>query len=134
MSNGLQLNDLSEDDKRLLLEWAEKVKALQKNKTLTKKQKVKAFSQLNNSNAFKSCSKLAMSYSKEYWKNASYAERLGIIGGIAFVGLGGAGVSALGGAVGIPFFLLTAAGGPLLIGLKSEIIFKQYSSQIKSYW
>lgn len=72
---------------------------------------------LNNSGAFKSSSKLALYYSKKYWKNASYAERLAIIaagGTFSVVGFGGAGVVALGGAVGMPLFFLTGAGGAFI--------------------
>ncbi len=117
MKNSLNLDSLKEEERIQLLVWAENVKAIQKDKSLTKKKKISRLIKLSNSNTFKSCSKLAMSYSKKYWKNASYAERLGIIGAggaLTLVGFGGAGIAALGGAIGVPLFLITAAGGTFI--------------------
>lgn len=113
----MNLDSLNEEERKQLLTWAESVKTIQKDKDLSKKEKIRQLTKLSNSKAFKSCSKVAMSYSKSYWKNASYAERLGIIGAggaLTLAGVGGAGIAALGGAVGVPLFLLTAAGGTFI--------------------
>ena len=113
----LDFSDLSNKEKEVVLEWAKKVRATQKNSSLSVKEKIKAIKELNNKEAFNSCSKIAMMYSKRYWKNASWAERLSILAGggtIMAVGFAGSGVAALGTAVGIPFFLVTAAGGAFI--------------------
>lgn len=108
---------LTHTEKEVLLEWAKKVKSIQQNKSLNMQVKIKELRTLNNSKAFNSCTKLITAYSKKYWKSASWAERMGIIGGVGALtlfGFGGAGVAALGGAIGVPLFLLTAAGGTLI--------------------
>ena len=110
-------SELSDTEKEIVLNWAKEVRAIQKDKSLTTKNKIKALSALNNSKAFKSTSKLMLMHSKRYWKNSSWSERLGIIGGggaLVLFGAAGSGIAALGGAVGIPFFLVTAAGGTLI--------------------
>ena len=116
-SNDVKIEHLSDIKKKVLLKWAKRVKEIQKNKSLSFKQKLRALKELNNSEAFKMSTKYISSYSKNYWKHATWAEKLGIIGGggaLALAGFGGAGVAALGGAIGLPLFLLTAAGGTLI--------------------
>lgn len=116
-SNDVKIEHLSETEKKELLKWAKNVKGIQKDKSLNFKQKLGALKELNNSDAFKTSIKYVNSYSKHYWKHATWAEKLGIIGGggaLALAGIGGAGVAALGGAIGLPLFLLTASGGTLI--------------------
>lgn len=122
MENEKQMKDfevqhLSKEEKKILLDWAKNVKTIQKDKNLNFNSKINALKELNNSGAFRSSTKFVTSKTKHYWKNASWSERLGIIGGsgaLAIAGFGGAGIAALGGAVGLPLFLVTAAGGTLI--------------------
>lgn len=116
-NNEIDFSDLSSIEKDVLLKWAQKVRSTQKNDSLSFKQKIKELKALNNGAAFKSCSRLVLVHSKRYWKNASWAERMGItVGGgtLVFFGGAGSGIAALGGAIGVPLFLLTAAGGTLV--------------------
>lgn len=116
-NNNLDFTEISADQKTILLDWAKKVKFIQKNKDLSFRQKLKKLNKLNNADTFKSISKLVVLHSKRYWKSASWAEKLGIIGAsgtLIVFGSGGAGIAALGGAIGLPLFLVTAAGGTLI--------------------
>lgn len=116
-SKDIGIDHLTEDEKRILLDWAKNVKSIQSNKKLSIKEKLKALKSLNNSEAFKNIAKYVSLKTKHYWENANWSERLGIIcggGTFAFFGFGGSGIAAMGGAVGLPLFLVTAAGGTLI--------------------
>ena len=113
----VDFSSLSKEEKKLLKQWAIKVMKIRDNESYSFKEKLNALKKLNNKEAFKASLNIATEYSKKYWKKASWAEKLGIIGGggaIALFGFGGAGVAALGGAIGLPLFLLTAAGGTFI--------------------
>lgn len=113
----LEFDKLSQEEKAKILAWARQVRAIQKNPALNFKQKFNALKQLNNSQAFKSTNKFVLMHSKRYWKHAPWTERIGLIGlagGAIVFGVQGAGIAALGGAVGLPLFLLTGAGGALV--------------------
>lgn len=58
------------------------------------------------------------------WDERSWPARgalLGLTIGVATLGSEGAGIAALGGAIGVPVFLLTTAGGALLATIVSEL-------------
>jgi hypothetical protein len=113
-----KINSLNNSQKENLLKWAIEVKKIQDNKSLSKKDKIYDLKKLNNKQAFKDVITFVVNYSKSYWKKASWSQKIGIIGltsGLIVAGSsGGAGIAALGGAIGLPLFLVTAAGGTLI--------------------
>lgn len=112
------LEKLNETEKQNVLNWAVEVKKIQQNNKLTTKEKIYDLKNLNNKQAFKNVISIALNYSKSYWKKANWAQRIGIIGltsGLIIAGAsGGAGIAALGGAIGLPLFLVTTAGGTFI--------------------
>ncbi|MAO07486.1 MAG: hypothetical protein CL596_02105 [Alteromonas sp.] len=113
----LEFDKLSQKEKAKILAWAKEVRAIQKDPNLNFKEKFKALKELNNKEAFSATNKFVMMHSKKYWKHAPWTERMAIIGlagGVVIFGGSGAGIAALGGAIGLPLFLLTGAGGALV--------------------
>ena len=112
------LEKLNDREKQNVLNWAVEVKKIQQNNKLTTKEKIYDLKNLNNKQAFKNVISIALNYSKSYWKKANWAQRIGIIGltsGLIVAGAsGGAGIAALGGAIGLPLFLVTTAGGTFI--------------------
>lgn len=112
------LEKLNDTEKQNVLNWAVEVKKIQQNNKLTTKEKIYDLKNLNNKQAFKNVISIALNYSKSYWKKANWAQRIGIIGltsGLIIAGAsGGAGIAALGGAIGLPLFLVTTAGGTFI--------------------
>ena len=112
------LEKLNDTEKQNVLNWAVEVKKIQQNNKLTTKEKIYDLKNLNNKQAFKNVISIALNYSKSYWKKANWAQRIGIIGltsGLIVAGAsGGAGIAALGGAIGLPLFLVTTAGGTFI--------------------
>lgn len=112
-----ELKNLNQEEKNNLLNWAIQVREIQQNNNLTKKEKIYNLRLLNNKKAFFNSIKLIQTFFSMKWKKASWSTRLALIGGSAgllIAGSQGAGIAALGGAIGIPFFLVTAAGGALI--------------------
>lgn len=113
-----EIGNLKDTEKGKVLSWAIEVRKIQEDITLSKKQKIYDLKKLNNIQAFKSVASIALKYSKSYWKNAPWSQKIGIAGlitGLFAAGSsGGAGIAALGGAIGLPFFLVTAAGGTFI--------------------
>jgi len=108
---------LNESERALLLAWAENVREIQKNPGLSRKEKINALMKLNNKEALVTANKMAIRKVKAGWKRANWAARLAILAGgatLGYAGVAGAGVAAFGGAVGIPLFLLSAAGGAFI--------------------
>ena len=113
----IDFEGLNEDEKKQLLEWAETVQKIRDDKNLSLKEKLNELKRLNNSSTFKNTSKFVIAKTKKHWKNANYTKKLALIAGvgtISLVGFSGAGIAALGGAIGLPLFLLTTAGGALV--------------------
>lgn len=112
------LEKLNDTEKQNVLNWAVEVRKIQQNNKLTTKDKIYDLKNLNNKQAFKNVISIALNYSKSYWKKANWAQRIGIIGltsGLIVAGAsGGAGIAALGGAIGLPLFLVTTAGGTFI--------------------
>lgn len=112
------LEKLNDTEKQNVLNWAVEVRKIQQNNKLTTKEKIYDLKNLNNKQAFKNVISIALNYSKSYWKKANWAQRIGIIGltsGLIVAGAsGGAGIAALGGAIGLPLFLVTTAGGTFI--------------------
>ena len=112
------LEKLNDTEKQNVLNWAVEVRKIQQNNKLTTKEKIYDLKNLNNKQAFKNVISIALNYSKSYWKKANWAQRIGIIGltsGLIIAGAsGGAGIAALGGAIGLPLFLVTTAGGTFI--------------------
>ena len=113
-----EIKTLEDSERQNVLNWAVEVRKIQKNKSLSKKEKIYDLKKLNNKQAFKNAVSLSLKYFKNSWKKANWAQRIGIIGfggGLALAGIsGGAGIAALGGAIGLPLFLITAAGGAFI--------------------
>ena len=126
MENDKQLNSeiksdlekLNDIERQNVLNWAVEVRKIQQNNKLTTKEKIYDLKNLNNKQAFKNVISIVLNYSKSYWKKANWAQRIGIIGltsGLIVAGAsGGAGIAALGGAIGLPLFLVTTAGGTFI--------------------
>lgn len=113
-----ELQSLNQKEKSNLLDWAIQVREIQQNNNLTKREKIYNLRSLNNKKAFFNSIKLIQIFFSMRWRKASWPTRLTLIGGSAglllIAGSEGAGIAALGGAIGIPFFLITAAGGALI--------------------
>jgi hypothetical protein len=113
----IDFEGLDDEEKSQLLEWAEKVQEIRNDKDLTLKGKLRALRNLNNSSTFKNTSKFVIAKTRKHWKNANYTKKMALIAGVgtfSLVGFSGAGIAALGGAIGLPLFLLTAAGGAVV--------------------
>ncbi len=113
-----KINSLNISQKENLSNWAIEVKKIQDNKNLSKKEKIYDLKKLNNKQAFKDVLIYIINFSKSYWKKASWSQKIGafgLTGGLVVAGsTGGAGIAALGGAIGLPLFLVTTAGGTLV--------------------
>lgn len=126
MENDKQLNSeiksdlekLDDVEKQNVLSWAVEVRKIQQNNKLSSKEKIYDLKNLNNKQVFKNVISIVLNYSKSYWKKANWAQKIGIIGltgGLIIAGAsGGAGIAALGGAIGLPLFLVTTAGGTFI--------------------
>lgn len=126
MENDKQLNSeiksdlekLDDVEKQNVLNWAVEVRKIQQNNKLSSKEKIYDLKNLNNKQVFKNVISIVLNYSKSYWKKANWAQKIGIIGltgGLIIAGAsGGAGIAALGGAIGLPLFLVTTAGGTFI--------------------
>lgn len=112
-----ELKNLKQDEKDTVLNWALEVQQIQKNRDLNKKEKIYELRQLNNKKAFLNAFSISKTFFIEKWKNANWTKKLALIGGaigLSIAGSQGAGIAALGGAIGVPFFLVTAGGGALV--------------------
>jgi hypothetical protein len=126
MENDKQLNSeiksdlekLDDIERQNVLNWAVEVRKIQQNNKLSSKEKIYDLKNLNNKQVFKNVISIVLNYSKSYWKKANWAQKIGIIGltgGLIVAGAsGGAGIAALGGAIGLPLFLVTTAGGTFI--------------------
>ena len=126
MENDKQLNSeiksdlekLDDIERQNVLNWAVEVRKIQQNNKLSSKEKIYDLKNLNNKQVFKNVISIVLNYSKSYWKKANWAQKIGIIGltgGLIIAGAsGGAGIAALGGAIGLPLFLVTTAGGTFI--------------------
>ena len=126
MENDKQLNSeikfdlekLDDIEKQNVLNCAVEVRKIQQNNKLSSKEKIYDLKNLNNKQVFKNVISIVLNYSKSYWKKANWAQKIGIIGltgGLIVAGAsGGAGIAALGGAIGLPLFLVTTAGGTFI--------------------
>ena len=105
------------EKRQLILDWAVEIKEIQNNKLLTTKQKIQRLKVVNNSEVFKTIFSFVIKLLSSKCKNATLPMRLAFIGGssgMILAGTSGAGIAALGGAIGLPFFLVTAAGGAFI--------------------
>ena len=126
MENDKQLNSeiksdlekLDDIERQNVLNWAVEVRKIQQNNKLSSKEKIYDLKNLNNKQVFKNVISIVLNYSKANWKKANWAQKIGIIGltgGLIVAGAsGGAGIAALGGAIGLPLFLVTTAGGTFI--------------------
>lgn len=124
-----EINTLQESERQNILNWAVEVRKIQQNKSLSKKAKIYDLKKLNNKQAFKNAISLSLKYSINYWKDANWAQKIGIVGlggGLSLAGTsGGAGIAALGGAIGLPLFLVTGAGGAFIGTIIDTLVKKQ---------
>jgi hypothetical protein len=101
------------------------IQIIQQDKLIFKREKIYDLKKLNNKQAIS----LSLKYSINYWKDANWAQKIGIVGlggGLALAGTsGGAGIAALGGAIGLPLFLVTGAGGAFIGTIIDTLVKKQ---------
>lgn len=122
-----RIEDLNSEEREVLLKWAQKVREIQSNKELSYTQKLNKLKSLEHLPALKNLGILIKDKSQIAWKNASWSKRMAIIAGggtLVTVGFAGSGIAALGGAIGVPLFLLTASGASL-IGLIIDSLVKK---------
>ena len=119
------LKVLSEEEKEELLIWAEKCQKIQKAKYPIKR-KFKEIAKITAEHkAIQNVFNIIWRQTqKNLWTDRSFVARAAVLGGAVGVflgGFGGAGIAALGSAIGVPFFLVTAAGGAFLGMLIQEL-------------
>jgi hypothetical protein len=119
------IENLDEEKRELLLVWSQDAKQIVDDIELSKKKKLTKLYELNTSPVVKEILLAIFFALKKYtWDERSWSGRLALAGlgaGIATAGSQSAGVAAMGGAIGIPLFLLTSAGGALLGLIIDEI-------------
>ena len=120
----ITIDKLDASEKEKFLAWAKNVREIQNDPNLSIKDKIKSLKELDNKTALISLGKIVKTKAKKTWKDASWAKRLGVLGaGTALLAASGsgAGIAALGGAIGLPLFLVTAAGGTLIGTIIDEL-------------
>jgi len=118
------ISNLSDEEKQKVLNWSERAVVIRTDNTLTKKEKLTALSQLENSElAIFLFSKIATALKNKIWTNQSWARRLGFVGLATGISFGGAavGIATMGAGIGVPLVLMTAAGGVVLGAAIDEI-------------
>ena len=114
-------------DKQLeeTLYLAQKIKAIQDDKSLTKKQRKQTIRQLVKGNKKLFFRMIFIFLHKKVWTERSWAVRLALIAAIPGIIKGGSvGLATMGIGIGIPLFLVTALGG-MFIGVVIEEIKKK---------
>lgn len=128
MSNAAKkiLEELNEDEKKKVLSWAENARVITNDGTLNKKEKVKKLYEVTVKE------EVVVTFLKSFlkaikthgWGRRGWAGRLTLSGlalGLGTVGIQMTGVASAGFGIGIPIFLLTAAGGALLGTIIDEL-------------
>ena len=109
------------------LNLAQKIKVIQNNKSLTKKQKKQTIRQILKEKKKYFLRMIYVFLHKKIWTERSWAVRLALIAAIPGIIKGGSvGLATMGIGIGIPIFLVTALGG-MFIGVVIEEIKKKKS-------
>ena len=109
------------------LNLAQKIKVIQNNKSLTKKQKKQTIRQILKGKKKYFLRMIYVFLHKKIWTERSWAVRLALIAAIPGIIKGGSvGLATMGIGIGIPIFLVTALGG-MFIGVVIEEIKKKKS-------
>jgi phosphoglycerate dehydrogenase-like enzyme len=113
-----EIRNIPEKEKKLILVWSKEVEQIKADKSLSLQQQIVKVHNLETSPIVRvfigRISKLAR---KHLWQERNWASRLTLMGltlGLTIAGTQGAGVAALGGAVGLKLYMLSSAGGALL--------------------
>lgn len=119
------IHQMSDDEKILVKDWAEKSLIVVSNNQLSKVQKVLALRKIKPTKPImRLFIALFQVTKKKVWTNQSWARRLGI-GGLTIAVLTasskGVGIAAFGTAQGLPLFLVTAIGATALGAIIDEI-------------
>lgn len=116
---------MDEDQRTLALAWAQKAQEISTRVDLSKSEKLRQLKGLETAPVVKAfIIGLAAALKQHLWNERSWPARGALSGlalGVVAVGGQGAGIAAMGGAIGIPLFLLTTAGGALLGTVVSEL-------------
>lgn len=119
------IEKMSNEDRQLVLVWAQKVQDITSREDLSTGDKLRQLNDLDTAPAVRAfLSALLAALKQHLWDDRSWPARGALSGltlGVVALGGQGAGIAALGGAIGVPLFLLTAAGGALLGTVISEI-------------
>lgn len=119
------IRHLSPEDRKLVLVWSEEIKKIRDDQSLSKAQKVKKVYKVKTSKVVIRFLKILFKTLKiNLWDKRSWPFRLTVGGfalGVSVAGNEAAGIAALGSAIGIKLYLLTAAGGALLGTIIEEI-------------
>lgn len=120
-----EIAKMNDDQRSLVLVWAKEAKEIQSDKSLTKKEKLLRLHRLRTAPVIKLLLKmLGKSAKEQLWDKRSWPGRLALGGlavGVGAAGSKGAGIAALGTAVGVKLYLLTSAGGALLGTIIQEV-------------
>lgn len=116
---------MKEDERTLMLAWAQKAQEITSRDELTSGEKLRQLNELETTPAIKVLVvAVANALKQNLWDDRSWPARGALSGlalGVVALGGQGAGIAAMGGAIGVPLFLLTTAGGALLATIISEV-------------
>lgn len=116
---------MDEGQRALVLTWAQKAQEISERSDLTKREKLHQLKDLDTTPAVKAfVIVLGTALKQQLWDERSWPARGGLSGlalGAMVLGGQGAGIAAMGGAIGVPLFILTAAGGALLGTIVAEL-------------
>lgn len=119
------VRSLSPDEKTLLLEWARRAREVTNDTTLSRTQKIERLKDLGARRDWRAIFLRLFAFLRKHaWENRSWPSRMAVVGlgiGVTTSGAQWAGVAFSGTAIGVPIFLLTAAGGALLGTVIAEI-------------
>ena len=119
------LKELEPKQAAVVLEWAKSAEQIIQAPKLAPNEKIVRLKDLENTETIKVflLSLIAL-LQKHTWTERSWPARLSLVGltlGAGVAGTQAAGIAALGSAIGIPFFLLTASGGALVVTIIQEL-------------
>jgi hypothetical protein len=120
-----EIRRLPADKLRLVQSWSNTAVAITSNTALSRKEKLLRLRKLETSDVVKLLLlELSRRLKVSLWDQRGWGARLALSGlavGVIAGGTEAAGIAALGSAIGLPFFLLTTAGGALLGTLVQEL-------------
>lgn len=116
---------MDEGQRTLVLAWAQRAQEITGRDDLSKGEKLRQLTDLETAPAVKAfIIGLSAALKQHLWDERSWPARGALSGlalGVVALGGQGAGIAAMGGAIGVPLFLLTTAGGLVLGTVISEL-------------